>query len=149
MPASAVHYSSETDDWSTPQDLFDKLNAEFGFDLDVCANAHNAKCASYYDRTIDGLSQRWAGTCWMNPPYGRVIGQWVKKAAESSFDVDGCTVVCLIPARTDTAYWHDWILGKAEVRFIRGRIKFGGARWNAPFPSCVVIFRPGGQSTRR
>ena len=136
--AMDVHFSSATDVWATPQDVFDTLNAEFGFDLDVCALPENAKCARYFTTKDDGLRQRWGGVCWMNPPYGRELGDWMRKAYESA--LDGATVVCLVPARTDTRWWHDYAM-KGEVRFLRGRLKFGGAENSAPFPSCVVIFR--------
>lgn len=130
-------FSSKTCEWETPQDFFDGLNAEFRFDLDVCATPENAKCSRYFTREIDGLKQNWDGICWMNPPYGREIGQWVKKAYESA--QNGATVVCLLPARTDTAWWHEYCM-KGKVRFIRGRLKFGGAQNSAPFPSAVVVF---------
>ena len=146
MSNLTVHFSSKTDEWSTPQDFFDRLNEEFHFTLDVCATPENAKCPRYYTKRENGLLQKWEGVCWMNPPYGRVIGQWVKKAYESS--LDGATVVCLLPARTDTSWWHDYCM-KGEIRFVRGRLKFGGARGNAPFPSAVVIFRPGVPETSR
>lgn len=133
-------FSSKTDLWGTPQDLFDELDAEFHFDLDVCALPENAKCERYYTPEQDGLVQEWAGTCWCNPPYGRQTGKWVKKASEC-----GTTVVMLIPARTDTKWFHDYIYGKEEVRFLRGRLHFvsaGGAVMDAaPFPSMVVVFR--------
>lgn len=115
-------FSSKTDLWGTPQDLFDELDAEFHFDLDVCALPENAKCERYYTPEQDGLVQEWAGTCWCNPPYGRQIGKWVKKASEC-----GTTVVMLVPARTDTKWFHDYIYGKAEVRFLRGRLHFVSA----------------------
>ena len=131
--------SSKTPEWATPQDLFDKLNSEFGpFVLDVCADQSNAKCARFFTKEQDGLRQLWEGKVWMNPPYGRAIGEWIKKAYNSS--TWGATVVCLIPARTDTAYWHDYVM-KGEIRFLRGRVKFGG-KGPAPFPSAVVVFRP-------
>jgi len=139
MTAMDVHYSSKTDMWATPDCFFDKLNNEFGFELDVCATKDNAKCDKYYTIDDDGLSQIWSGMCWMNPPYGRQIKHWIKKAYESARD-NGATVVCLIPSRTDTAYWHDYVM-KGEIRFIRGRLKFGGAKNSAPFPSAVVVFR--------
>lgn len=132
-------YSSNTDQWETPQDLFDELDAEFHFDLDVCALPENAKCPDYYTPEQDGLSQSWDGTCWCNPPYGRQIGKWVRKGLLSSFD--GATVVMLLPARTDTRWFHDYILNRAEVRFLRGRLKFGGGENCAPFPSMIVVFR--------
>jgi len=132
-----VHYSSRTPEWETPRDFFEKLNAEFHFDWDVCATAENTKCANYYTPQTDGLSQDWKGVCWMNPPYGREIGKWMKKAWSSS--KEGATVVCLVPARTDTAWWHDFaVLG--QIRFLRGRLKFGGGKNSAPFPSALVIF---------
>ena len=136
-----VHFSSATDLWSTPQEFFDKLNQEFHFDVDVCALPENAKCPKFYCPQDDGLSQTWTGTCWMNPPYGRAIGGWIRKAYESS--LDGATVVCLLPSRTDTKWFHDFCT-KGEIRFVRGRLKFGGAKYNAPFPCMVVIFRPAG-----
>ena len=136
----AVHYSSETDEWATPQDFFDVVNAEFTFDLDVCALESSNKCPNYYSPECDGLAQDWTGTCWMNPPYGNEIGDWVQKAYESS--QTGATVVCLVPARTDTAWWHDYC-GKGEIRLIRGRLKFGTADASAPFPSALVVFGPG------
>lgn len=130
-----LFFSSKSDEWSTPQDFFDTLDSEFHFDLDVCALPENAKCPNYYTPEDNGLVQPWAGTIWCNPPYGREIGKWVEKAANS-----GTTVVMLLPARTDTKWFHDWIYGKAEVRFVRGRLKFGGCPNAAPFPSMVVIF---------
>lgn len=133
-------FSSATDLWATPQDFFDKLNEEFHFQLDVCATAENAKCEKYYTKDQDGLNMPWIGICWCNPPYGREIGRWVKKAFESS--VRGATVVMLLPSRTDTRWFHDYIYGKAEIRFIKGRLKFGGSKNAAPFPSMVVIYRP-------
>ena len=134
-----VHFSSETDLWATPQDTFDALNAEFGpFDVDVCAVAGNAKCARFYTPETDGLAQDWAPSrCWMNPPYGRTIARWMCKAWEES--LRGATVVCLVPARTDTAWWHDYAM-KGQIRFLRGRLKFGNAKHSAPFPSAVVVF---------
>lgn len=130
-------FTSTTDLWETPQDFFDSLNSEFNFETDVYALPENAKCETYYSPDDNGLNQEWRGTCWMNPPYGRKIGEWVKKAYESS--LNGATVVCLLPARTDTAWWHDYCM-KGEVRLVRGRLKFGGSEWNAPFPNAVVIF---------
>jgi phage N-6-adenine-methyltransferase len=133
-----VHFSSISVEWETDQQTFDVLNAEFGFEMDVCATPQNAKCPRYFSPSDDGLAQEWKGICWMNPPYGRVIGRWVSKAYESS--LKGATVVCLIPARTDTRWWHDYVM-KGEVRLIRGRLRFGGSNGNAPFPSAIVVFR--------
>ena len=131
--------SSKTCEWTTPLDLSDKLNAQYFFELDVCATPENAKCARYYTEKQDGLQQKWEGRCWMNPPYGRKIGQWVQKAYESS--LQGATVVCLLPARTDTAWWHDFCIAHAaKITFLRGRLKFGDAKHSAPFPSAVVLF---------
>ena len=136
-------FSSTTDEWETPAELFATLDAEFRFDLDVCADAGNAKCARYFTREDDGLAQEWAGACWMNPPYGREIGRWMAKARDSA--AAGAVVVCLVPARTDTRWWHDHA-AHGEVRYLRGRLKFGGASAGAPFPSAVVVFRSGGAS---
>lgn len=135
---SNVLFSSKTDLWATPQDLFDRLNAQYNFELDVCASAENAKCSRYFTRDMDGLAQVWSGRCWMNPPYGRGIGAWVEKAYRSS--IRGATVVCLLPARTDTKWFHDYCLPHGKIEFIRGRLKFGGSTNAAPFPSMIVTF---------
>lgn len=133
-----LHFSSKSNEWATPQDLFDKLNQEFNFTLDPCANHTNHKCDKYYTIEEDGLSKSWAGEIvFMNPPYGKDIKKWIKKAYEES---NHATVVCLIPSRTDTKYWHEYCL-KGEVRFIRGRLRFSGHTAPAPFPSAIVIFR--------
>ena len=134
----SVHFSSKTDLWYTPQDFFKKYDDVYKFETDVCATDDNAKCAKYYTEEMDGLSQEWRGVCWMNPPYGRTIGKWMKKAYESS--LEGATVVCLVPARTDTNWWHDYAM-KGDIEFIKGRLKFGGSKNSAPFPSAVVVFK--------
>ena len=132
-------FSSTTDLWATPQDFFDELNEEFEFTLDPCATPDNAKCAKFFTKEQDGLKQDWSGErVFCNPPYGRAIGAWVKKCHDEA--QKGTLVVMLIPARTDTSYFHDYIYHKAEIRFIRGRLKFGGASQGAPFPSMVVIY---------
>ena len=133
-----MHFSSATDLWETPQWLFDRLAKEFPMMTDVCALPENAKCMRFFTPEMDGLAQEWSGFCWMNPPYGREIGKWVKKARESAAE-GSATVVCLVPARTDTAWWHEYCKS-AEVRMLRGRLKFGGSQSGAPFPSAVVIF---------
>lgn len=136
----SVHFSSASDNWPTPQSFFDEVNRVHGpFDLDVCASAENTKCPRFFTAADDGLKQAWTGRVWMNPPYGRTIGAWMRKAHESA--KSGAFVVCLVPARTDTAWWHDYA-AKGEVRFIRGRLKFGGHKNSAPFPSALVIFKP-------
>ena len=135
-----VHFSSKTDLWETPQEFFDKYDKIFNFETDVCANKENAKCGKFFTQEDDGLSQQWEGVCWMNPPYGRDIGKWMKKAYESS--LGGATVVCLVPSRTDTKWWHDYSM-KGEIEFIKGRLKFGGSKNSAPFPSAVVVFKGG------
>lgn len=140
MSVNPGMFSSKTDDWATPQDFFDRLNAVFSFDLDVCASADNAKCERFFDADADGLQQEWVGACWMNPPYGRGIGAWVSKAKESARR-NGATVVCLLPARTDTR-WGQENCRDAEVFFVPGRLKFGKATSSAPFPCAVVTFRP-------
>lgn len=129
-------FSSATDMWETPITFFKELDQEFHFTLDVCAISENAKCSEFFSPEQNGLAQEWTGVCWCNPPYGRQIGHWVKKAAEAT-----CTVVMLLPARTDTAWFHEYIYGSAEIRFIRGRLKFGNSKNSAPFPSMVVIFK--------
>lgn len=131
--------TSSCSTWETPRDIFVKLDAEFRFSLDVCATADNAKCEHFFSPEDDGLSQTWEGSCWMNPPYGREISKWVKKAYDESRR-DGVRVVALLPARTCTAWWHEWVVKAKEIRFLRGRLRFVGARWDAPFPSVVVLF---------
>ena len=138
-------FTSNKHDWCTPQKLFDEWNAEFLFTLDAAATPANAKCKKYFTPEDDALNQNWAGnTVFLNPPYGKSIGQWVKKAYEES-QKPKTTVVMLIPSRTDTAYFHDYILDKAEIRFIRGRIKFtndeGKSANSAPFPSIIIIYK--------
>lgn len=134
-----VMFSSKTDLWETPQWLFDELNKEFGFTLDVCATSENAKVSNYYTEDQDGLMQEWQGICWMNPPYGRKIGSWIEKAYNAF--KKGVTVVMLLPARTDTRWFHNYIYKQAEIRFLKGRLKFGNAKSGAPFPSMIVIFK--------
>ena len=124
--------------WSTPQELFDELDGEFHFTLDVCASGWNAKCRKYFTEKEDGLKQDWGeNVCWMNAPYGKVLGDWMKKAYESR-----TTVVCLVPAATDTAWWHKYAMD-GEIRFLRGRPRFltKEGSWQQTFtPSVVVIF---------
>jgi phage N-6-adenine-methyltransferase len=139
-------FTSQTDVWATPQHFFDRLHREFGFSLDCCALPDNAKCPAYFTPEQDGLHLPWRGVVWMNPPYGREIGKWMQKAHQSS--LEGATVVCLVPARTDTAWWHRYAMKAQEIRLVRGRLKFGDGRNSAPFPSAVVIFRPGGHRPR-
>lgn len=133
-------FSSKTDMWSTPKDFFDALNNVFKFETDVCATNENAKCERWFTPEMDALKRNWTGVCWMNPPYGREIGAWVKKAHDSA-KKNGATVVCLIPARVDTKWWHEFC-AKGEIVFLAGRLKFGGSKNSAPFPSAVVCFRP-------
>lgn len=131
-------FSSATDLWATPQHLFDSLNATYSFTLDPCATAENAKCAKFYTEADDGLAQNWDGeTVFMNPPYGREISKWVKKAVSSQ-----AVVVMLLPARTDTAWFHDYLYNKCDIYLLRGRLKFGDAKNSAPFPSMIVVHNP-------
>lgn len=136
-----VMYSSKSNEWATPQDFYDELNKEFNFNLDPCATDENAKCDKYFTTDQDGLRQNWGGyRVFCNPPYGRDIKDWVKKAYEES-KKSNTTVVMLIPARTDTKYFHEYIYHKAkEIRFVKGRLKFGDSKNSAPFPSMVVVF---------
>lgn len=133
-------FSSNTDEWATPSSTFAELDAEFHFTLDPCATDQNHKCARYYTREQDGLAQDWGGgKVFCNPPYGRAIKDWVRKCHDEARKPD-TLVVLLIPARTDTAYFHDYIYHKArEVRFVRGRLHFNDAG-PAPFPSMIVVF---------
>lgn len=138
-------YTSNSEEWGTPQELFNRLNKEFNFTLDICASKENAKCPKYYTKEEDALEQEWGGVIWMNPPYGRQIGNWVKKARDAATQ-GKATVVCLLPARTDTAWWHDYVMKADEIRLIRGRLKFGDGKGSAPFPSAVVVFKKGSTS---
>ena len=136
-----VMYMSESTEWSTPQDFFDELNKEFDFNLDPCADEANHKCDVYFTKEVNGLEQSWGGKrVFCNPPYGREIGKWVEKGYREGHK-DNTLVVMLIPARTDTKYFHDFILHRAEIRFVSGRLKFGDGKGCAPFPSMIVIFR--------
>lgn len=123
--------------------FFDQLNEEFHFTVDVCAIPENAKCEKFFTPEINGLKQEWEGVCWCNPPYGREIGKWVEKAYIAS--TWGATVVMLLPARTDTKWFHEYIYNKSEIRFVKGRLKFGNSKTAAPFPSMVVIFKSEGE----
>ena len=137
-----VMFSSKSNDWATPQDFYNQLDAEFEFTLDPCASQSSAKCASFYTADDDGLSKDWEGhTVFMNPPYGRKIGNWIQKAYEEG-EKSNTRVVALIPARTDTKYWHNYCMKASEIRFVKGRLKFGqgNTKNSAPFPSAVVIF---------
>lgn len=136
-------FSSKTDQWSTPQDFYDKLNDEFHFTLDPCADEFNHKCDKYFTEIDDGLKQDWRGeVVFCNPPYGNVLKDWVKKCSDESKKIN-TTVVMLVPARPDTRYFHEYIYNKldVEIRFIKGRLKFGDSKNSAPFLSMVVIFR--------
>lgn len=139
MNAPAL-FTSNTCEWETPQDFFDKLNDEFHFTLDPCATKDNAKCEKFYSIEQDGLAQDWTGeTVYCNPPYGRAMPPWIEKCSRHA--AGGGIAVMLIPARTDTKAFHEFIYGKAEIRFVKGRLKFGGMQTGAPFPSMVVVFR--------
>jgi phage N-6-adenine-methyltransferase len=136
----SVHFRSDSEEWATPAWLFDELNRRFGFTLDVCATPSNAKCRRFFTREQDGLAQEWTGVCWMNPPYGRPIAKWIRKARLSA--LAGATVVALVPARPDTRWWQEDVAAASEIIFLKGRLKFGTASNSAPFPSAIVVFRP-------
>ena len=160
-----VHFTNKSNEWETPRSLFKKLHDEFNFTIDVCATKESAKCERFYTKQTNGLAQSWENeVAFMNPPYGREIGTWVEKAYREA--LNGAVVVCLIPARTDTRYWHDYIFPNAEIRFLKGRVKFlnsgeeveyieqlglfgeeksevvsSDGDMPAPFPSAVVIVK--------
>ena len=142
-----VHFSSVSNEWATPQWLFDRLNKLYGpFTLDPCATPENAKCKHYYTLEDNGLAQLWSNeVVFMNPPYGREIGAWVSKAYTESHSLDGhpAKVVCLIPARTDTSYWHEYVMKASEICLIRGRLYFSDGDGRAPFPSAIIVFASG------
>lgn len=142
-----VCHSSASVEWATPQDFYDRQHAIHGFTLDAAATAKNAKCAKFFTQAHDGLAQDWrADRVWLNPPYGRTIGLWMRKAWEES--QRGALVVCLVPSRTCTAWFHDYAI-RGDLAFIRGRLKFGGSKNAAPFPSLLVGFRPRRAKTGR
>lgn len=131
--------SSKDMTWTTQRELFDWLNLRFGFTLDPCCQPGSALCAKFYTPEDDGLSQSWRGErVFMNPPYGREIGQWVAKAYNEARK--GALVVGLVPARTDTAWWHNYVIGKASILYLSGRLKFGNAKQSAPFPSAILVW---------
>lgn len=136
-----VMFSSKTEEWATPQAFFEILDAVFHFTLDPCATPDNAKCAKFYTKEQNGLLQDWGGErVFCNPPYGKVIADWVRKCSEEA-KKPNTIVVALLPARTDTRYFHEYIYRKAkDVQFVKGRLKFGDCKSAAPFPSMVVIF---------
>ena len=134
-----IHFMSKSDNWSTPINLFNCLDKQFHFTLDPCANKNNTKCLRFYSKEIDGLSKSWAHeTVFMNQPYGREISKWIKKAYKESLE-PGTIIVCLIPARTDTTYWHDFVMKSTYIHFIKGRLKFNDIG-TAPFPSAIIVF---------
>ena len=136
---TSVHFSSATSEWETPRAFFNEIQKTYRLDIDVCATRENTKCVRWWDKNEDGLSKDWTGIRgWMNPPYGREIGKWVEKAATSNAEI----IVALLPARTDTRWFHSYIYKKAEIKFIKGRLKFGDGKNSAPFPSMLVIFTP-------
>lgn len=138
-----VMYSSKTDQWATPIEIFKELDAEFHFDLDPCADATNHKCDLYFTKEQDGLMQDWGQhRVFCNPPYGKEVAKWVKKAHDTNRD-NNSLIVMLLPARTDTKWFHEYIYGKAEIRFLKGRLKFGNSKNSTPFPSMVVVYGGG------
>ena len=137
---NTILFSKESDEWETPRWLFDKLDKEFDFFMDAAASGDNRLCEVYYDKTVSALTRDWCKRTFLNPPYSQ-IGAFIKKAYEES--QKGATVVCLIPSRTDTKYFHDYCMKAIEIRFIKGRLHFSCSKNAAPFPSCIVIFKPG------
>ena len=134
-------FSSKSGEWETPMEFFAKLTQRFNFTLDPCCTEESRKCEAYFTEADDGLSKSWAGhTVFMNPPYGREISKWIKKAYDESRK-ENTTVVCLIPSRTDTRYWHEYRMKAHELYFVKGRLKFGEGKNSAPFPSAVIVFR--------
>lgn len=142
-------FTSNKEDWETPQDFYDRLNAKYHFEWDLAASDDNAKCSCYFTRDDNSLEQDWeglSGNLFLNPPYGRELKLWVKKAATTGLK-DKQNLVMLIPSRTDTSYWHDYIFNHAEIKFLRGRLKFevdGVSGDSAPFPSALVIYKGDG-----
>lgn len=135
---NSVHFSAERQTWQTPRSIFAPVHADIGFTVDVCALPENAMLPRYFTPEVDGLAQSWRGErVWCNPPYGRGMERWVKKLASGEADI----AVGFLPARTDTRWFHDHVYARAEILFLRGRVKFVGARYNAPFPSMLCMWR--------
>lgn len=131
---------AKTVEHATPRAFYEELDREFHFDLDPCSTHGNALCALHYTKEEDGLSKNWGGRrVYCNPPYGRELGKWVRKCYEESLKPD-TLVVMLVPSRTDTAWFHDYVYGKAEIRFVRGRLHFNESKQGAPFPSMVLVY---------
>jgi phage N-6-adenine-methyltransferase len=143
MAVFKTKFESRKQEWETPPSLFERLNREFGFTLDLAADATNAKCSTYYTAEADALTLPWNGVCWLNPPYGlrhHKLSDWVRKAYRETQKPD-CTVVMLIPARTNTRWWHDYCMKAEEIRFLNGRPKFGDAKHGLPQPLAIIVFR--------
>ena len=142
MTISNVLYSSRSEEWPTPQAFYNELRREFRFTLDPCATAANAKCRRFFTKRQNGLEQSWGRhRVFCNPPYGKDMRAWARKCYEAS--LEGALVVLLAHARTDTRWFHDWVYGKAdEIRFVRGRLRFGDGDQSAPFPSLVAVYLP-------
>lgn len=141
-----VHFSSKKMDWETPQKFFNELHEKYNFTIDVATNGSNAKTENFYTEEDNALIQKWHGRVFCNPPYGRELKHWVKKAYEESQKDHNELIVLLIPARTDTTYWHEYIFDKAEIHFLKGRLKFevnGKPTDSAPFPSALIIYKGG------
>lgn len=142
MATFSGKFDSAKQAWATPIDLFNRLNKEYNFDCDLAADSSNAKCKKYYDEANNGLIQKWTGSCWLNPPYGSKSSKlvdWVKKSFKESQD-GSCQVVMLIPARTNTKWWHEYCMKAKEIRFICGRPKFGDATHGLPQPLALIVF---------
>lgn len=134
-------YSSKSCEWSTPIEFFNNLDSKYNFTLDPCSTDYNHKCSNYFTIKENGLIKSWKGyRVFMNPPYGRDICKWVKKAYDENLK-NGTFIVCLLPSRTDTKWFHDYIYNKHEIIFLKGRLKFNDSKNSAPFPSMLVIMK--------
>ena len=136
-------FMSTSEDWETPEEVFNFWNHEYEFNLDAAASADNARCSLFFTKEQDALRHPWVGNVWLNPPYSHGIGKWLQKAHDEVTKGNAEHVVCLIPARTDTAWWHDYVMKSDHIWLIRGRLRFSGSSINAPFPSCIVVFKSG------
>ena len=143
MGINAGMMASDSGEWGTPQNFFDRLDRMYGFNLDAAANSENAKCPTYYTKEDDALTKRWPGRVWCNPPYGRKITGFVEKGWRETQRPETHWVVMLLPARTDTAWWHNWVMRAERIYLVRGRLRFEGAPSSAPFPSAVAVFQHG------
>ncbi len=141
MGINAGMMSSDSGEWGTPQEFYDRLDEIYHFTLDAAASRENAKCDQFYTKENNALELPWPGRVWCNPPYGRTIPQWVEKGYRESCEPYCQVVVMLLATRTDTRWWHEWVMRAESIWLVKGRLRFIGAPSSAPFPSALAVFQ--------